>query len=91
MGLLYKDRSSSIKTLNESLKELLPHLQTLRESYSEFIKSEKERIQNDITNLKTLLDVEFSDNLEEESAAIEVLKLAFAQDADIIEEDTNDD
>ena len=86
----YKDRRSSIRAVNEALKDLLPELEGLKESYQEFIQSEKERIQNQISNLKALLDAEFSDNLNEDSLAVEILKAVYTRDQDIIEEQLDD-
>ena len=80
-----KEKTEMIK---DAVRNLLPHLFSLKENYKQFFEEERERIQSSISNLEKLIEIEYSDDIGEDAVALSILQTIFDRDSEVIEEET---
>jgi len=83
------DPSEKTQLVRDAITNLLPHLEGLRETYKEFFKEERERIQSSISNLEELLKIEYSDDTGESELALSILQTIYDRDSEVVEEETS--
>lgn len=87
MGNTSKNKTQDIKA---AVQDLLPQMLQLRDLYAEFLESEKQKVLDSVSNLESLLSIEFSDDINDSSVSTEILTIAYGKDAEVIEEELND-
>lgn len=87
MGNTSKNKTQDIKA---AVQDLLPQMLQLKDLYSEFLESEKQKVLDSVSNLESLLSIEFSDDINDSSVSTEILTIAYGKDSEVIEEELND-
>ena len=75
--------------IKDAVRNLLPHLFSLKENYAQFLEEEREKVQSSIKNLEKLLEIEYKDDTGESELALSILETVYNRDSEIIEEETN--
>lgn len=81
-----KEKTQMIK---DAVRNLLPHLFSLKENYTQFLQEEREKVESSVKNLEKLLEIEYRDDTGESALALTILETVYSRDSEIIEEETN--